>query len=125
MADTERRLCFDGSNRQPKFVIPSIRDNLAKGAVPKGLILECALWCRYCYGVDEKGAVIEANDPDWETLVATARQAKSKPSAWLEMRTIYGDLVMIPNLRQSFDETLNYLWSRGVDAAIGRYLAND
>ena len=124
VADTERRLCFDGSNRQPKFVIPSIRDNLAKGSVPKGLVLECALWCRYCHGIDENGAVIEQNDPEWDILVATAQQAKSNPSAWLEMRAIYGDLADVPQFAVGFGETLNYLWSHGVDAAIKRYLNN-
>jgi len=34
VADTERRLCLDGSNRQPKFIILSIRDNLARGVMP-------------------------------------------------------------------------------------------
>ncbi len=36
IADTVRRLCLDGSNRQPKFILPSLRDNLAAGRVPKG-----------------------------------------------------------------------------------------
>jgi mannitol-1-phosphate/altronate dehydrogenase len=40
------RLCLDGSNRQPKFIIPSIRDNLARGVMPAGLILASAMWCR-------------------------------------------------------------------------------
>lgn len=33
IADTARRLCFDGSNRQPKFILPSIRDNLSRGVM--------------------------------------------------------------------------------------------
>src|SRR3546814_19974138 len=44
IADTAQRLCFDGSNRQPKFIIPSIRDNIARGVMPAGLILASALW---------------------------------------------------------------------------------
>ena len=32
VADTTRRLCYDGSNRQPKFIIPQLRDRLAAGA---------------------------------------------------------------------------------------------
>jgi mannitol 2-dehydrogenase len=46
IADTVRRLALDGSNRQPKFIVPSIRDVLATGRMPTGLILLCALWCR-------------------------------------------------------------------------------
>ena len=48
--DTVRRLCLDGSNRQPKFIVPSIADRLQEGAGISGLGLESALWCRYCFG---------------------------------------------------------------------------
>src|SRR5690606_22870329 len=50
IGDTIRRLCLDGSNRQPKFIIPSIRDVIAQGGKASGLILLSALWCRYCFG---------------------------------------------------------------------------
>ena len=38
-----QRLCFDGSNRQPKFILPSARDRLKAGASVNGLAL-----CRRC-----------------------------------------------------------------------------
>ena len=31
IGDTVRRLCLDGSNRQPKFIIPTIADRLKAG----------------------------------------------------------------------------------------------
>src|SRR3546814_12633782 len=62
IADTAQRLCFDGSNRQPKFIIPSIRDNIARGVMPAGLILASALWCRYCYDTDEQGQAIPRSE---------------------------------------------------------------
>ena len=72
IGDTVRRLCLDGSNRQPKFIVPVIADNLKAGRTIAGLALESALWCRYCAGTTDSGAVIEANDPNWQTLEATA-----------------------------------------------------
>ena len=60
IGDTVRRLCLDGSNRQPKFIIPTIADRLAAGKGVSGLALESALWCRYCYGETDSGAVIDA-----------------------------------------------------------------
>ena len=48
IGDTIRRLCLDGSNRQPKFIMPSIADRLARGLPVEGLALASALWCRYC-----------------------------------------------------------------------------
>ena len=122
IADTERRLCLDGSNRQPKFIIPSIRDNIARGVMPAGLVLASAMWCRYCYGVDETGAEIAPNDPNWDNLQAVAKKAKNDPSAWTSMRVIYGDLADNTAFVAAFTETLNHLWANGAEAAMKRYL---
>src|SRR3546814_16742623 len=46
IADTARRLCFDGSNRQPKFIIPSIRDNIARRSEERRVGKECVSTCR-------------------------------------------------------------------------------
>ncbi len=122
VADTERRLCLDGSNRQPKFIIPSIRDNLARGVVPGGLILESALWCRYCYGIDENGVEIAPNDPNWDMLRSVARTARANPAAWIGMRQIYGELADDAAFVAGFADTLNHLWEQGTEAAMRRYL---
>lgn len=123
VADTVRRLCLDGSNRQPKFIIPSIRDVLAAGGDALGLTLLSAMWCRYCFGVDETGAVIAPNDPNWDRLQATATAARDNPAAWIEMTDIYGDLAQNPTFAAGFAEALGYLWANGAGAAMQRYLA--
>lgn len=122
VADTVRRLCLDGSNRQPKFIIPSIRDNIAAGIMPLGLILESALWCRYCYGVDERGQAIMPNDPNWEALTATAREAKQDPARWIGMRDIYGELADNREFAAAFADALGLVWDKGGDAAMMRYI---
>jgi mannitol 2-dehydrogenase len=48
--DTIDRICFDGANRQPKFIIPPAADNLRDGRPIDGLALVSAMWCRYCQG---------------------------------------------------------------------------
>ena len=121
--DTNRRLCLDGSNRQPKFIVPSIRDRLEAGGGVSGLALESALWCRYCHGTTEDGTIIEANDPNWSRLQATARAAKEDPAAWLAMEDIYGDVGKSILFRTAFAEGLTSLWSRGTSATLEAYLA--
>jgi mannitol 2-dehydrogenase len=123
VADTTRRLCYDGSNRQPKFIVLSIRDNRALGQTAQGLALLSALWCRYCFGTDESGAVIPANDPSWEMLQNRAVQAKLRPAAWLEMTEVYGDLANDTAFADAFTSTLNTVWDHGTRAAIRAYLA--
>ena len=122
VADTERRLCLDGSNRQPKFIIPSIADNLAAGRMPRGLLLESALWCRYCRGISDAGKVIEPNDPNWDRLQATALAAEKDPAKWLEMEDIYGDLSRNPAVVAVFASFLNDLAARGARAVLADFL---
>jgi mannitol 2-dehydrogenase len=123
VADTIRRLCLDGSNRQPKFILPSLRDNLAAGRVPKGLILECALWCRYCAGVSDSGAAIAPNDPNWDRLTAVAQAARGEPARWLAMDDIYGTAGRDPAVIAEFSRALTALWEKGTAAVLTDYLA--
>lgn len=122
VADTERRLCLDGSNRQPKFIVPSIRDALAAGGSVKGLALVSALWCRYCHGETESGTVIPPNDPNWDALVTLARQAKDDPAAWLSQRSIYGNVADDARFRAAFTDALTRLWRDGTAKVLTDYL---
>ncbi|WP_068306283.1 mannitol dehydrogenase family protein [Pararhodobacter sp. CCB-MM2] len=123
IGDTIRRLCLDGSNRQPKFIIPTLRDAIAHGGTYDGLALECALWARYCAGTTDSGAVIEANDPNWDKLVPVAQQARRRPQAWLEQEAIYGDLAAHAGFAQRFAHWLHSLWENGTAATLQRYIA--
>ncbi len=122
VADTERRLCLDGSNRQPKFIVPPLRDVLAMGRVPEGLALVSALWCRYCYGESESGREIAPNDPNWDVLQPLARRARQEPLAWLDLRDVYGETADHPAFRTAFKAALESLWSRGVAETLRAYI---
>ncbi|WP_298858679.1 mannitol dehydrogenase family protein [uncultured Sulfitobacter sp.] len=123
IADTTRRVAFDGSSRHPGFIVPSIRKGLSEGTPVNGLALVSAIWAHYCAGVREDGETIEANDPNWASLHATALVAKSDPAAWLEMRHLYGDLADHPKFVANFTHWLNLLNSDGVEAAIDAYIS--
>ena len=123
IGDTVRRLCLDGSNRQPKFIVPSIADRLKAGKSITGLALESALWCRYCFGTTESGIVIEPNDPNWDHLQAVAQKAKDDPNAWLAMADIYGDTAKSLVFIEAFGNALRAVWSKGTEATTKAYLA--
>ena len=125
IGDTERRLAFDGSNRQPKFIVPVIADNLAAGRTVSGLALESALWCRYCAGTTDSGKVIEPNDPIWPRLNQLAMDAKSDPVKWLGMEDIYGDTGKSEIFRLAFSGWLNRLWADGVENTLKAYVAGE
>jgi len=119
--DTTHRLCFDGSNRQPKFIVPSVFDNLQKSQSVSGLALVSALWCRYCEGVTESGRKIASNDPKWEQLTDVAARAHSDPKAWLCQEDIYGILVRQPQFVREFERWLRRIWSDGVRDTLSEY----
>jgi mannitol 2-dehydrogenase len=123
IGDTIRRLCHDGSNRQPKFILPSVADRLRAGLDVDGLALVGALWCRYCHGETESGVAIEPNDPDWPRLQAVARAARAAPDAWLGMRDLFGDLGADPRYRGAFAAALRRVWLDGTRATLAAYLA--
>ncbi len=123
IGDTIPRLCFDGSNRQPKFILPVIRDALARDLPIDGLALEVALWCRYCAGTDEAGHEIAPNDPEATDLKARALAARLDPAAFLANPAVFGDLGTAPRFAKAFAAQLDAIWSDGVDAVLGRYTA--
>ncbi len=123
IADTTRRVAFDGSSRHAAFLLPSIRDGLAKGRSVDGLALVQAAWARMCEGTREDGSLIEANDPYWGDLQARAKAAKAHPLSWLEMRHIYGDLADDAGFSNSFCRWFDLIWSSGLAAALDAYCA--
>lgn len=122
IVDTVRRVAFDGSSRHTGFILPTLRDALAKGDPVEGLILSQAIWARMCEGSREDGSTIDANDPIWDTLKTAAKAAKTDPSIWLNQRDLYGDLADVPEFSLRFDHWLFLIWSDGVDAALTAYL---
>jgi mannitol 2-dehydrogenase len=123
IADTTRRVAFDGSSRHTGFVLPILRKGLASGAPVEGLALVEALWARMCDGTREDATVIQPNDPFWGELQRTARSARARPHAWLEQRQIYGDLATASRFADSFERWLSRIWSVGSERALETYLA--
>ncbi|WP_417307804.1 mannitol dehydrogenase family protein [Devosia sp.] len=124
IGDTITRLCLDGSNRQPKFILPSAADRIAADQSVTGLALVSALWARYCYGETDSGQPIAPNDPSWDRLTAQAKKAKDNPAAWLEMTDIFGDLGTNQAYVTAFTHALSTLWAFGTVETLNRYLSD-
>ncbi|GGE15258.1 mannitol 2-dehydrogenase [Aureimonas endophytica] len=120
--DTIPRLALDGSNRQPKFILPSTRDRLAANEDVVGLSLVSALWCRYLAGTTDSGAPIEIMDVNRDRLHAAAVKAKDDPQAFLELRDIFGDLADDPRFKARFAHALKTLETKGTRATLEAYL---
>ena len=120
--DTTRRVAFDGSSRQPGFILPSVHDGLAKGTPISGLALVQALWAHYCAGVREDGSLIAPNDPLWDDLTACATKARANSSLWLSQHHIYGELTTVPEFSGEFSRWLAHIVEQGVENTLRAYL---
>jgi mannitol 2-dehydrogenase len=118
IGDTVRRLCFDGSNRQPKFFLSTVGDRRAAGQPVNGLALATAFWCRYCAGTTESGKPISQNDPAWDTLQPKALAARTDPAAWLAMGDVYGALAGDEAFASAFARALRMIWQDGTAATL-------
>jgi Mannitol-1-phosphate/altronate dehydrogenases len=123
IGDTIARLCLDGSNRQPKFILPSTRDRLKRGESVTGLTLVSALWCRYCERVSDSGRAIPPNDASSDRLNAAALAARQDPKAFLALTDIFGDLGADAVFVAGFSRALASLHADGAEATLTRYLA--
>ena len=114
--DTIARLCQDGSNRQPKFILPTITEALASGRPLDGLALEVALWCRYC----AESAVLD--DPRAERLRDAARQARHRPAAFLGLKEVFGSLGQQERFAQTFARQVEAVWASDVRSVLRSFL---
>ncbi|MGO4197363.1 mannitol dehydrogenase family protein [Rhizobium sp. YAF28] len=122
IADTIPRLAQDGSNRQPKFILPSTLDNLRQGRDVVGLALVSALWCRYFFGKSDSGKEIVFNDASADRLHEAAVKAKDDPAAFLVFDDIFGDVAKSDLFRKRFTHALKTLWEKGTKETLQLYL---
>jgi mannitol-1-phosphate/altronate dehydrogenase len=92
IADTLARLATDGSDRMPKFVLPSLAEALAQGRRHRLLTQVVAGFCRYLRGVDEQGQPIALQDSRADELRRLANQGQADPRPLLGVRRVFGDL---------------------------------
>jgi len=90
--DTLARLATDGSDRMPKFVLPSLSEALAQRRPHRLLTLVVAGFIRYLRGVDERGEPIVLNDNRADELRRLAQQSPQDPRPILAVRRVFGDL---------------------------------
>ena len=121
--DQASRICLDGSAKVPKFILPSIREQLARGGSVRRLSLAVAGWCRYLSGTDEQGNPIEIQDPMADALQRHARDAGKNPRPFLALREIFGDdLPQSAVFVEQVGEALQSLYEVGARATLAKYI---
>ena len=116
--DTLARLCAESSDRIPKWVLPVIREQLAKGGEIERATLVVAAWARYAEGIDEQGESIAVVDRLRDSLVAAASRQREDPTAFIAQRDLFGALIDDDRFTKAFTSALESLHSRGARATL-------
>ena len=123
IGDTISRLCLDGSNRQPKFILPT-RARPAQGGRERQGPGARARPCGAAIATANPRAASRSR-PTIRTGTACRRRRSPRaadPKAWLAMGDIFGDLATNPAYVGAFSSALASLWSKGVRATLADYL---
>ena len=125
IGDTISRIAEEGSERQPKFILPAVIDALAAGKPVDGFALEIALWCRYCLAEDEQGNLIDVKDLKAADLFQFSESSKTRSDAFLDNIDVFGSIGKNAQFSEPFCYWLRYIHRLGVRAAIRKYAAKE
>jgi mannitol 2-dehydrogenase len=115
--DQALRICLDGSSKLPKFILPSIVEQLEKKGPIRKLTLCVASWMRFLNGKDEQGADIPIQDPQADRLTGVTKKTRD-PKALLELTDIFGDLGKDDRFVKELELLVNMLYDKGARATL-------
>jgi mannitol 2-dehydrogenase len=118
------RLCADGSAKVPRFVLPSIRDALARNGPIEKLCLCVAAWLRFLEGEDERGNPIPILDAGVGPLLEAIRRHRPDPRPALETAEIFAELGRVARFVEEVSRLSTTLHEQGTRAALSRWRAS-
>ena len=121
--DTLARLCAESSDRIPKWLLPVIREQLERGGDIQRSAAVVASWARYAEGDDEQGEPIIIVDRLKDELMAAAKDNREQPTAFIENRRIFGELLDDARFREAYLDALNRLHTQGARATVEALVA--
>ena len=115
IGDQISRLCLDGTAKFPKFLLPTVRAQLATGGPVALSALALAGWCEYLTG--PSGGL--SGDPHLDAAVHQAKRSQADPAAFLDFPEVFGtDLPREQRFVDAFTGALRLIRERGVPSAI-------
>src|SRR4029077_4038597 len=117
--DQLSRIGIYGSSGIPKFVLPSVEEELQRGGPIKLLSFTVASWFRYLGGLDESGKEMPMLDPMAPFLRERAKAAGKDARQLLGMRKIFSEeLANSPAFVKQVSETLKSFYEEGARSTL-------
>lgn len=109
--DSVSRICSESSAKLPKFLIPTIVENLNNDGSIKYATFILAAWCMYSdKGKNEKGDVLEIIDEQKTQLRQSAQKTSSDWTAFLNQPTIFGQLIHQERFRKTYTDMIQLMY---------------
>ena len=122
--DQLSRIGIYGSSGIPKFVLPTVEEQLKRGGPIKLLSFTVASWFRYLDGLDESGKELPMLDPMASKLRERAKAAGKDARQLLGMREVFSEeLANAPVFAKQVSDTLNSFYADGARATLVKSVA--
>ncbi len=116
--DQVSRICSESSAKLPKFLLPTLKEQLKnEGPIDRATFV-LAAWAIYSLGKDEQGNVLEVIDAMKETLFQKALVAKKNPASFLELTTVFGNLIEYQRFVTAFTDFYDKILQIGIQQAV-------
>lgn len=120
--DQLARLGTEGSARIPKFVLPSISEQIERGGSIRSLCFTVASWFRYLTGKDDQGRDLPINDPMSKKLIEAAVSGGKDPRSLLSIHEVFSkSLAGSPRFVDELREALASFYDNGARATLAKY----
>ncbi len=117
--DQLTRIGTEGSARIPKFVLPSVVEQLERGGPVRLLSFVVASWFRYLAGKDDLGNNLTIIDPLADRLQEHAQRGGADPVCLLSIHALFGDdLPASSRFVRHVRESLRDFYESGARAAL-------
>jgi len=111
--DGVSRICSESSAKLPKFLIPTIRENLAVGGSITYATSVIAAWCYYHdKQIDNNQQPINIIDTKHEELQLAAQKTAVDPLAFLRQPSIFGNLILNERFTRLYTEMIQQLYTK-------------
>ncbi len=109
--DNLARICLESSAKIPKFLIPTILDNLENGGNIHLSTLVIAAWCRYSdQQVSQNGTPLEISDAMKEELHKAAAGTAEDPLSFLGVTAVFGKLSQAERFTKAYAEQVKLIY---------------
>ncbi|WPR72363.1 mannitol dehydrogenase family protein [Flavobacterium sp. NG2] len=112
------RICSESSAKIPKFILPTVYEQLKSTGTINYAAFVIAAWAIYSLGLNEKNEAINIKDAQQDVLFEQALLAKNNPEVFLAQEAVFGNLSKSAVFCEAFTKAYKDIIAFGVEKCI-------